>query len=164
VTAITPPKGSFQDAGQGRVLHVDGDYLAVYCAGGDDCEPCRARQNAFGRLETTRLLSGSSEIVVHLTDTSTLTGRDERRYHRDRSGRRPKNWRHLREVLEGYAGPKFLPKLWATGSAADGITYCSSVADIAISTRNKELCNLPGLHVGWTTLELTLVARTTKYY
>jgi hypothetical protein len=143
----------------GRVLHVDGDYLAVYCAGKDECEPGRARQNVFGRIETTRLLSGSEKVVVHLSSTTALTSRDAKRYHRDRNGRRPKNWDYLREVLEGYEGPKFWSKLWPTGGVAEGIAYCSSVADIAISTRNKDLSTLPGLHINWTTQELTFVPR-----
>jgi hypothetical protein len=151
--------GRFPEVVQGRVLHVDGDYLAVYCAGKDDCERKRARQNVLGRIETTRLLSGSEKVVVHLSSTATLTSRDAKRYHRDRNGRRPKNWEYLREVLEGYEGPKFWSKLWPAGGVAEGITYCSSVADIAICTRNKDLSVLPGLHINWTTLELTFEAR-----
>jgi DNA polymerase-1 len=146
------------------VLHFDGDYAAYYCAGNDECEPGQARHNAFGRIETTRLLTGSESVVVHLsapgcTKANRYLIATVKAYQGQRSGRKPKNWEYLREVLEHYEGPKFRPKVWVTREADDGVAYCAAINDIAISTRDKDFRMLPGLHINWMTWERTEVPR-----
>lgn len=147
-----------------RVLHIDGDYLAYYCSGNDECEPGRARQNALGRIETTRQLAGAESVVLHLSAAAcTKANRyliaTVKPYQGQRTGRKPKNWAYLREVLENYDGPKFRPKLWMTREADDGMAYCAAIADVAISTRDKDMRMLPGVHINWMTLELITVPR-----
>ncbi|APF88781.1 phosphodiesterase [Ralstonia solanacearum] len=73
------------------------------------------------------------------------------------ASRKPKNWAYLREVLEHYEGPRFKPKVWVTREADDGIAYCAHLQHIAISTRDKDMRMLPGLHVNWMTYQLTEV-------
>jgi DNA polymerase-1 len=154
--------GTFPAVVLGRVLHLDGDYLAYFAAGNDDCLPGQARQNAFGRIETTRLLTGSESVVLHLSASGcTKANRyliaTVKPYQGQRSGRKPRNWQYLREVLEHYEGPKFRPKVWVTREADDGVAYCSTLEHIAISTRDKDFRMLPGLHINWMTWERTEV-------
>jgi hypothetical protein len=156
--------GRFPQTVRGRTVHIDGDYLAYYCSGNDDCEPGRARQNAFGRIETTRQITGSESVILHLSAAAcTKANRyiiaTVKPYQGQRTGRKPKNWAYLREVLENYDGPKFRPKLWMTREADDGMAYCAATSDAAISTRDKDMRMLPGLHLNWTTLELITVPR-----
>jgi len=156
--------GTFPAVVPGRVLHLDGDYLAYFAAGNDDCEPGQARQNAFGRIETTRLLTGSESVVVHLsapgcTKANRYLIATVKAYQGQRSGRKPRNWAYLREVLEHYEGPKFRTKVWVTREADDGVAYCAAINDIAISTRDKDFRMLPGLHINWMTWERTEVPR-----
>jgi len=156
--------GTFPALVPGRVLHLDGDYLAYFAAGNDDCEPGQARQNAFGRIETTRLLTGSESVVVHLsapgcTKANRYLIATVKAYQGQRTGRKPRNWAYLREVLERYEGPKFRPKVWVTREADDGVAYCAAINDIAISTRDKDFRMLPGLHINWMTWERTEVPR-----
>ncbi|WP_230944982.1 phosphodiesterase [Burkholderia vietnamiensis] len=154
--------GSFPAVTPGLVLHLDGDYMAYYCAGNDDCEPGRARRNALDRIEQTRRLTGSESVVVHLSHAACTKAHryviaTVKAYQGQRTGRKPKNWAYLRDVLEHYEGPIFKPKLWMTREADDGIAYCANQARVAISTRDKDMRMLPGLHINWMTYELTEV-------
>jgi len=149
----------------GRVLHLDGDYLAYFASGNDDTEPGTARQNAFNRVELTRLRTGSESVIVHLSAAG-CTKADRfiiatvKPYQGQRNAsRKPRNWAYLREVMESYEGHLFRPKVWPHREADDGMAYCAEIGDIAISTRDKDMRMLPGLHINWMTCELTHVPR-----
>lgn len=149
----------------GRVLHLDGDYLAYFAAGNDDMEPGSSRQNAFNRIELTRLRTGSESVILHLsasgcTKANRFIIATVKPYQGQRNAaRKPKNWAYLREVFESYEGHLFRPKVWPHREADDGMAYCAEIADIAISTRDKDMRMLPGLHINWMTCELTHVPR-----
>ena len=157
--------GTFPPVEPGRVLHLDGDYLAYFAAGNDDTEPGRARQNAFERIEATRLRSGSESVVLHLSSSACTKAHrfiiaTVKPYQGQRNAaRKPRNWAYLREVLEHYEGPKFRPKVWVTREADDGMAHCAAIADVVISTRDKDMRMLPGLHINWMTWQLTRVPR-----
>ncbi|WP_320535307.1 phosphodiesterase [Robbsia andropogonis] len=157
-------KGTFPGLVAGRVLHLDGDYMAYFCAGNDDTLPGRARSNAMERIETTRIMSGSESVVVHLSASGCSKAHryliaTVKPYQGHRNGRKPKNWLYLREVLEHYEGPRFRPKVWTTREADDGMAYCAAKGDIVISTRDKDMRMLPGLHINWISQILTEVPR-----
>jgi DNA polymerase-1 len=147
----------------GRVLHLDADYLAYYASGNDECEPGRARQNAFDRIEQTRLRCGAESVVAHLSASGCTKAHrfiiaTVKAYQGQRNAsRKPKNWAYLREVLETYEGPKFKPKVWVTREADDGIAYCAHQGSAVISTRDKDMRMLPGLHINWMDYTLTEV-------
>lgn len=157
--------GTFPATVPGRVLHYDGDYLAYYAAGNDECEPGRARQNAMNRIEQTRLRTGSESVILHLSAPGCTKAHrffiaTVKPYQGQRSGRKPRNWQYLRDVLEHYEGNKFRPKVWVTREADDGMAFCAYDAArkpgdylAAISTRDKDMRMLPGLHINWTTWE-----------
>ena len=168
--------GTFPPVVAGRVLHLDADYLAYFASGNDDTEPGQARQNAFGRIETTRLLTGSESVVCHLsapacTKANRYLIATVKPYQGQRTGRKPRNWAYLREVLERYEGPKFRPKVWVTREADDGMAYVAALDSrrrrlsaeefekilVAHSTRDKDMRMLPGLHINWMTWERTEV-------
>lgn len=156
--------GTFPAIEPGRVLHLDGDYLAYYAAGNEECEPGRARQNAFERIEATRVRSGSESVVLHLSSSGCTKAHryfiaTVKPYQGQRTGRKPRNWQYLRDVLENYEGPLFRPKIWITREADDGMAYCAAIKDIVISTRDKDMRMLPGLHINWMTWQLTTVPR-----
>lgn len=155
--------GVFPPQVPGRVLHLDGDYLAYFASGNDDCEPGRARQNAFDRIEMTRLRSGCESVRLHLSSSGCTKAHrfliaTVKPYQGQRNAsRKPKNWAYLREVLESYEGPKFTPKVWVTREADDGIAFCSHQEKIVISTRDKDMRMLPGIHINWMDWTLTEV-------
>jgi hypothetical protein len=153
-------------------LHVDGDYLAYFCSGNDECEPGRARANVLNKLEAGRAIVGASKIVVHLTMSGSHKGyryyiATVKPYQGQRSGsRRPKNWEFLRNYLETYQGDAFSVKLWKDREADDGMAfvahncvelYKQPVA--AIYTADKDMRMLPGLHVDWNTYQVVEVPK-----
>ncbi len=155
--------GVFPAVVPGRVLHLDGDYLAYFAAGNDDTERGLARRNAFDRIEQTRLRCGAESVTLHLSASGCTKAHryliaTVKPYQGQRNAaRKPKNWAYLREVLEHYEGTRFKPKVWVTREADDGMAYCAYLQHIAISTRDKDMRMLPGLHVNWMTYQLTEV-------
>ncbi|WP_316886408.1 phosphodiesterase [Ralstonia thomasii] len=144
-------------------MHLDGDYLAYFASGNDDTEPGQARRNAFDRIELTRMRCGAESVTLHLSASGCTKAHryliaTVKPYQGQRNAaRKPKNWAYLREVLEHYEGPRFKPKVWVTREADDGMAYCAYLQHIAISTRDKDMRMLPGLHVNWMTFQLTEV-------
>lgn len=150
----------------GRLLLVDGDYLAYFSAGNDDTDPGRARLNALDRIERMRELSGAEKVVVHLTASESTKGdryivATVKPYQGQREGgRKPKNWRFLRDFLESYTGGAFTIKMWGQREADDGIAYHSQLLgpDLAvIATADKDMRMLNGWHIDWKTFQLTKV-------
>lgn len=146
----------------GRVLLVDGDYLAYNGAGGDDTEPGDARRFCLNRISMMRELSGAETVCVHLTAPSSHKGyryiiAKTKPYQAQRSGRRPKNWAYLREWLELYSGTAFRTKVWDQREADDGIAYHATVLGpdkAVIATRDKDMRMIPAWHINWETLDL----------
>jgi DNA polymerase-1 len=159
------------DVVPGRVLDVDGDLLCYWAGGNDDTSVGQSRANALRKIEFMRAQSGCESVVVHMSAASCTKG--DRRiiatvkpYQGQRkSDRRPKNWAYLRDFFEGYEGPLFRVKVWATREADDGIAYMAYHADTdngetpnrVIATGDKDLRMLPGWHIDWQTAELVEV-------
>lgn len=150
---------------KGRVLHVDGDYCAYYCAGSDDTDPGTARRNLIDRIDTAAKASGSERIIIHLSDQACNKGErflvaTTREYQGQRnSGRHPENWRHLRDYMEGYGGNLFEKKVWLNREADDGLAYVCNAAAVggtqhAILSADKDMRMFTGLHVVWKTYQL----------
>lgn len=148
----------------GRVLIVDGDYLAYYCAGNDETSPGEARRRAIDRLELMRDACGAEKVTVHLTSEGSTKGdrfiiATVKPYQANRNGgRRPKNWAYLRDWMEGYKGALFTTKTWGTREADDGMAYHAITlgTDLAvIATGDKDLRMVPAWHLGWRDWSLT---------
>lgn len=150
---------------KGRVLIVDGDYLAYYAAGNDDCEAGRARLNAIEKMDAFRALSGSERVVIHLTAPGSSKGdrfiaATVQPYQGQRGGRKPKNWQVLREWMETYKGPSFKTKIWHDREADDGMAYHAAVLGpelAVIATADKDMQMFPGVHMDWQTYAITHV-------
>jgi DNA polymerase-1 len=155
----------------GLTVHVDGDYLAYYASGNDECEPGTARMNAFNLIEKFSALTGATNAVVHNTASGCHKGErylaaTVKPYQGQRDGsRRPRNYPYLRELLLNYTGDAFRTKVWTTREADDGFGACAYFAVgnpaqagyAALATADKDMRMLPGLHIDWTKLCLTTV-------
>src|SRR5690554_910465 len=151
---------------EGRTLLVDGDYLAYYAAGNDETSPGRARQNALEKIDAFKALSGCDRVVLHLTASASNKGwryvaATVKPYQGQRDGgRRPKNWRSLRDWLETYSGSAFKVKTWTDREADDGMAYHSKVLGpglAVIATADKDMRMFPGIHIDWKTYDLTVL-------
>lgn len=150
---------------EGRVLHVDGDYCAYYCAGSDDTDAGSARRNLIERLRQAKRASGATKIIVHLSANACTKGEryliaQSQPYQGQRNtGRKPDNWLHLREFMEGYTGVEFTPKIWLNREADDGMAYvCHHAAKDfgllhAVYTADKDMRMFAGLHIVWKTFQ-----------
>lgn len=155
------------------VAHVDGDYMAYFAAGSDECSAGEARRNVLSRLSKLRMVSGASRVVMHLTHGASTKGErfliaKTQPYQGQRSsGRKPRNWQFLREWLEEYSGDQFSPKVWTTREADDGMAYvCDSVARHqgilhVVHTADKDMRMFCGVHVSWKDFHITEVPRGT---
>lgn len=151
----------------GRVMHVDGDYLAYYAAGGDDMPAGTARMVARDRILNMQRQSRSESVVLQLTDDASDKGLRYRiatvkTYQGNRSGKsKPKNWSHVREYLLNTQ--EFGRRVWIDREADDGIAFAAHCdgEPIVISSTDKDMRMLPGYHLDWKTGEVVEVPKGT---
>lgn len=152
------------------VAHIDGDYMAYFCAGGPECSPGDARRNCLSRIERVQHVSGAGKVQVHLTHDASNKG--NRRlaavtlpYQGQRGGSpKPNNYAFLRDWLSSYEGNAFTTNIWKDREADDGIalaTYSAAEQGVrhAIHTRDKDMRMFCGLHIDWQTYNTTEVKK-----
>lgn len=163
-----PNTSPIPDRVPGRVLIVDGDYLAYYCAGNDDTSQGLARTNAIRKVNALREMSGAEHVTIHLTSSSSTKGdrfiiAQTKPYQAQRkSGRKPKNWGYLRDFLESGGAHGWQTKTWGTREADDGIAYHATTLGVdlsVIATADKDMQMIPGWHVDWKSYLLTRLDR-----
>lgn len=151
------------------VCHIDGDYMAYFAAGSENCSAGDARRNVLSRVSKLKTVTGAARFVMHLTHGASTKGdrflaASTQPYQGQRkAGRKPRNWAFLREWLETYDGPAFEPKLWLTREADDGIAHvCTWAAKLQgllhmLHYADKDLRQFAGAHVGWDDYGITEV-------
>jgi len=152
-----------------RTVHIDGDYLAYRCAGGDECPPGIARQNVRDKVQALKEMSGSHRAVVHLSMPGGTKGErvlvaTVKPYQGQRSGQRPRNWEMLRAYLEGHDGGMFRVAHWRDREADDGMALESWQAEeplrtCVIASPDKDMRMLAGLHIDFHDYTLTEVPK-----
>lgn len=163
----------YPDVVLGRVVHIDGDYLAYQAAGNDDTAPGIARLNALDAIERFRRWAGAETAVVHLTAPGCHKAyryllATVKPYQGQRSGRHPKNWQFLRDFLSSPNHPQFRSVVWTDREADDGIAYCAQAAADAgkvgaIAAKDKDMRMLPGLHLDWSIPSIRTLVRPGEY-
>jgi DNA polymerase-1 len=139
-----------------RILLVDADGLAYYCAGNDDTTPGEARVNLLNKVAAAQRITGAGEVRLLTTASGSHKGHRYaiarvKPYQGQRTNnRRPANWRYLRDLLEaGTIGPPV--ELTTTAEADDLFAYYAYnfPDDCVIYTQDKDMRMLPGLHLDW---------------
>ncbi len=150
----------------GRIVNIDGDFLAYFAAGGESMEAGISRNVARDRIEKFRVMTGSERARVHLSAGDCDKGlrylvAKETPYQEQRSGgRKPKNWLAVREFLETYEGDLCEIKRWRTREADDGAAYCCETLSgglDAVASKDKDWRMFAGLHCDWDSFVLTQV-------
>ncbi|ASZ72019.1 exonuclease [Xanthomonas phage phi Xc10] len=143
------------------IAHVDGDYMAYFAAGSENCSAGDARRNVLSRCAQLKHISGAGKIVMHLTHAASTKGdrflaATTQPYQGQRqAGRKPNNWAFLREWMETYEGDAFTPKIWLTREADDGIAYVNEGAALhhnilhVVHSADKDMRMFCGVHVDW---------------
>lgn len=155
------------------IAHIDGDYVAYFCAGSENCSAGDARRNVLSRVSHLRHISGASKVVMHLTHSASTKGdrflaATAQPYQGQRThSSKPVNWQFLREWMETYDGPAFEPKVWTTREADDGIAFvCEGAAAYhnvlhVVHTADKDMRMFCGTHVTWEDYHIVDVPRGT---
>jgi hypothetical protein len=153
--SLLPMGGTSVPIIQGRILRIDGDGLAYNCAGNDETEPHGARSRVREKIAGFQQACGAEYTVIHLTGSGSHKGHRyavarEKPYQGKRSSsRRPKNWQHLRDLLEAgefgevtidydrEADDRFAQYGWADPT------------NTVIATQDKDMNMVPGYHINW---------------
>ena len=139
-----------------RVLLVDGDGLAYYCAGKDDTDAGEARASLVNKVKSAARLVGAERTIVLLTLSGSHKGHRYaiarvKPYQAQRANsRRPKNWEHLRDFMLSKEFP-FEMEGTDTAEADDlfGKWAYAQPDNVIIYTQDKDMRMLPGRHLDW---------------
>ena len=139
-----------------RVLLVDGDGLAYYCAGKDDTDAGEARASLVNKVKSAARLVGAERTIILLTLSGSHKGHRyaiarAKPYQAQRANsRRPKNWEHLRDFMLSKELP-FEMEGTLTAEADDlfGRWAYAQPDNVVIYTQDKDMRMLPGRHLDW---------------
>lgn len=151
------------------IAHIDGDYMAYFAAGSENCSAGDSRRNVLSRCAHLKHVTGAGKIVMHLTHAASTKGDRflaafTQPYQGQRkAGRKPNNWAFLREWMEGYEGDAFTPKIWTTREADDGIAYVNEGSALhqnilhVVHSADKDMRMFCGVHCDWESYDITEV-------
>jgi len=152
-----------------RVLLVDGDGLAYYCAGNDETSIGEARARLIEKVKGAQRASGAESVRILLTNSGSHKGHRYaiarvKPYQGQRvNSRRPENWRGLRELMETGSVP-FTIEGTSVAEADDLFGYYAyrSPDDVVIYTQDKDMRMLPGRHLDWVSNRMHYVGWATN--
>lgn len=164
-----PPPAPVPPVTPGRVLLVDGDYLAYYCGGSQEKETSvgESRNAARERIQKSMMYGGAEKCVVHLTDNASnkadrFIAATVKPYQGNRGGSpKPRNWEFLRDWMQTGGEGLFKVKTWMDREADDGAAYHAMVLgpDKCVMTiADKDWRMIPGWHLDWKTWLMTYMA------
>lgn len=153
-----------------RVLLIDADAAAYYCAGSDETAAGRARANLTDLVASTARATGAGRVQLLLTSSGSHKGHrysvaSVKGYQAQRSNsRRPQNWRMLRELLEANEIPGAQVISTDTAEADDLFGKLSRVygaENTFIMCQDKDMRMVPGWHIRWAERDSTFVPEGT---
>lgn len=154
----------YPDQVKGRVLHVDGDFVAYFVTAKADIAWEDRVHNAEVHLERLRRFAGAEDVFVHLTGGGSTKGNRydqaiQRKYQANREGKpKPERLEDMRKFLnENYLG-----RYWMDREADDGMAEANWNAirngrepdKSVICSADKDLRQVPGWHLDTKTLSL----------
>lgn len=150
------------------MLCIDGDGLAYYCAGNDETPPSVAKERAREFVRSAKTSAGAESVVLLATSDGSHKGHRYavarvKAYQGKRVNKsKPKNWKFLRNLIEGGS----LAEVEVTDTAEADDRFGArlgqhGVANTVICTQDKDMRMLPGWHMNWLTNELLFVPEGT---
>jgi hypothetical protein len=148
----------------GRVVHIDGDFLAYMVAYDDSKSIEDMKHNCSVKAEKIRLMAGAETMQIHSTPKeSNKGGRYEiallREYQTGRKGKPKPKYLHL---IRAYMHNEMNAIQHVDCEADDGMSMAQYGAIAAgnrnlsiIATKDKDLQMVPGLALDWDTGEIT---------
>lgn len=165
--AASSPMGGDSVPVARRILLVDGDGLAYYCAGNDDTSPGEARANLISKVRSAQRVCGAEEVRILLTASGSHKGHRYaiarvKPYQGQRvNNRRPNNWRHLRDSMWSDTFPFDIQEtVIAEADDIFGWWAYNYPDDVVIYTQDKDMRMLPGMHLDWVSHRIHRVEHT----
>lgn len=163
------PEWRYPEAVEGRVAHIDADFLAYQVsyekADGSDTKSLEdMHHNAELVVEHLKKMSGATQVHMHLTpSTSDKGGRYDvalqKEYQGNRADKEKPRYLH---IMRDFLAKKWPGTQYTDCEADDGMSSMQykAIADgrrnlSIIVTKDKDLSMVPGLHVDWSTGEIT---------
>lgn len=143
----------------GRVVHIDGDFLAYMVAYDDTKSIEEMRHNCLVKADKIQRMAGAESRVLHLTHKDSDKGQRKqiallREYQENRKKIKPK-YLHL---IRAYMKDELEGVYHMDKEADDGMSIAQYDAIKAgkrklsvIATKDKDLCMVPGLLLDWDT-------------
>lgn len=146
----------------GRILLIDGDGLAYYCAGGDDKSPAEARLWLWEKVTSAQRAARAEDVRILLTSDASPKGyryavATVKPYQGQRKSHKPKNWQFLRDYMLTADHPWAIHVTdtleaddlfaWYANNAVGKTTY-------VVMSHDKDMRMIPGLHLTWKTHDL----------
>lgn len=139
-----------------RVLLVDGDGLAYYCAGKDGSSIGDARTALVDKVNRAKKACGAESVLILITGSGSIKGHryavaTVKPYQGQReNSRRPENWRGLRDYMDSSDFP-FPTEVTYTVEADDLFgKHASSLSEPpVIYTQDKDMRMLSAWHLDW---------------
>lgn len=140
---------------RGRVLYLDGDGLAYYCAGNDETTLGEARARLKDKIDSMMRGSQAERVVILLTGSG---GHKGHRYAIARvkpyqgqrsSSKRPKNWTGLRILLENSQFGETIIDYDREADDRFGQFGWADPVNTVIGTQDKDMRMVPGWHIDW---------------
>lgn len=137
----------------GRIVHIDGDYLAYQASGKEGTTQGEARTSLLERIDRFRRWAGAEHAVVHLTARTSHKGErfliaTVKPYQGTRSGHHPTNWEFLRQFMEESAFHTMQTvnyQLWFDREADDAVAAAGGVT--CMKDKDSRMNNT--LHINW---------------
>lgn len=152
------PTVDFPDTVPGRVLHIDGDFLAYQVSGDEEKPLNEMKHNHDIAVETLRLLAGAETAVSHLTAAEGDKGNRfeiaiQKEYQANRKEKqKPKHLHTIKSWMEHSRGAIS----HVNQEADDGLCQANYDAVAAgtpelsvLVSRDKDLQMCPGWHLDW---------------
>jgi len=166
VTGHALPEPIYPTMVSGRVLHVDGDFLAYQVSADDTKSLDTMMHNHDVAIETLRLLAGAETVLSHLTASHGDKGNRytlaiQKEYQGNRKDKvKPKHLHTIKSWMER----KRHAKSWETQEADDGLCQANWSAIQAgtpelsvLVSKDKDLQMCQGIHLDWDTGDLETV-------
>lgn len=150
----------------GRILHIDGDFLAYQVAADDSKSLDSMMHNHDVAVETLRLLAGAASTVSHLTAShGDKGGRYDQAVQREYQGNRkdkvkPKHLHTIKSWMELKRGAVNHVEQEADDGLCQANWQAVQAGDPQLSvlvSKDKDLQMCQGVHLDWDTGELELV-------
>lgn len=139
----------------GRVLHIDGDFLAYQVTADESKSFDDMKHNHDVAAETLRLLAGAEKVVSHLTASdSDKGGRYEiaiqKQYQVGRIGKeKPEFLNHMRDWMENERGAIMHHDQEADDGLCQALYDAESPELAVLVSKDKDLRMCKGLHLDW---------------